>query len=365
MVYTEDKTFEPGEIIIENGKFAETASDSSEIIDGEGCFAVPGFVDVHFHGCVGADLCDASLEGIAKIAEYEASVGVTTICPASMTMPRQTLFEIMSTAAAYERKSGAKFAGINMEGPFISAAKKGAQAAQNICACDVELFRDLQKAAKGLIKLVDIAPENDGAMEFIEEVKDEVVVSLAHTTADYKTAREAFLKGATHVTHLYNAMLPFSHREPGVVGAAFDSPDCMAELICDGVHIHPAVVRATFEMFGPDRIIMISDSMCATGLDDGQYTLGGQDVYVTGNRATLKDGTIAGSATNLMDCVRTAVKEMHIPLETAVGCATVNPAKQIGIYDRCGSITPGKAGDLVLLNKDLELKAVYIDGVRV
>lgn len=363
-VFGEDKSFTPGEIRIKDGLFVETADTDTEVIDGEGCFAIPGLVDIHFHGCVGDDFCDASLEAIAHMAEYEASIGVTSICPATMTLPEEELHQIMKTAGAYQGQTGAKLVGINMEGPFISPKKKGAQAADHIRRCDVELFRKLQEESGGLIKLVDIAPENEGAMEFIDVVKDEVVVSIAHTMADYDTASEAFARGASHVTHLYNAMPPLSHRDPGVIGAARDAEECHAELICDGVHIHPSVVRATFEMFGPERMILISDSMRATGLTDGQYTLGGQDVFVKGPKATLADGTIAGSATNLMGCLKVAVQEMGIPLEDAIACATMNPAKEIGIYDRCGSIAPGKAADLVLLDQDLNVKAVYVDGKR-
>ena len=335
-----------------------------DVIDGEGCFAIPGLIDIHFHGCAGADFCDADLEGLERMEKYEASVGVTSVCPASMTVSEEELHKIMKTAAAYENKKGARLVGIHMEGPFINEAKKGAQAAENIRLCDETLYRRLQAESGNLIKLVDVAPETEGAMEFIEAVKDEVVISIAHTTADYDTAGLALEKGASHVTHLYNAMPAFSHREPGVVGAARDHKNCRVELICDGIHIHSSVVRATFAMFGADRITLISDSMRATGLEDGQYTLGGQDVYVKGTRATLKDGTIAGSVTNLMGCLKTAVLEMGIPLEDAVACATMNPAKELGIYDQCGSITPGKRADLVLLDEKLNVKAVYIDGIK-
>lgn len=228
--------------------------------------------------------------------------------------------------------------------------------------CDYEYFCQLQEAAGGLIKLVDIAPEEPGAMEFIDEVKGKVVVSLAHTASDYDTAREAIEHGASHATHLYNAMPPMNHRNPGVIGAVRDSSECHVELICDGVHIHPSVIRATYAMFGAERIILISDSMRATGLEDGEYTLGGQPVKVRGNLATLHDGTIAGSATNLMDCLRFVVREAGIPLETAVMCATANPAREIGIFDEVGSITAGKRADFILLNQNLEIVRVYIDG---
>ena len=186
-----------------------------------------------------------------------------------------------------------------------------------------------------------------------------------HTAADYDTAMEAIQHGVTHATHLYNAMPPMNHRKPGVIGAVRDSYQCHAELICDGVHIHPSVIRATFAMLGAGRIILISDSMRATGLEDGEYTLGGQPVVVKGNLATLHDGTIAGSATNLMDCLRYVVKKAGISLETAVMCATENPAKEIGIYDKVGSISVGKQADFVLIDEELNIKRVYIDGKEI
>lgn len=213
--------------------------------------------------------------------------------------------------------------------------------------------------------MVDIAPEEPGAMEFIDKAKEQVVISLAHTASDYDTAKKAIERGASHATHLYNAMPPMNHRQPGVIGAVRDSEQCHAELICDGVHVHPSVIRATFAMFGEERIILISDSMRATGLEDGEYTLGGQPVTVKGNLATLHDGTIAGSATNLMDCMRFVVKEVGLPMETAVRCATANPAREIGIYHDVGSITAGKKADFVLLDQNLDIVGVYIDGKEI
>ncbi len=360
-VFTEEKQFQQGEIAIADGVFAKEAD--GEVIDGEGCYAIPGMVDVHFHGCVGDDFCDGTEEAIAEIAKYEAAQGVTTIVPATMTLPEDTLMEISKIAGNYKATEGADLAGINMEGPFISPGKKGAQASTHIVKPDIAMFRRLQEAANGLYRLVDIAPEVDGAMEFIEELKEEVNISFAHTLADYDIAKKGYDLGANHATHLYNAMPPFSHRAPGVIGAAHDSAHCMVELITDGVHIHPSVVRTTFDMFGDDRVVLISDSMRATGMPDGEYTLGGQAVQVRGNRATLVEGgALAGSVTNLADCMRVAVKEMQIPLESAVAAATMNPAKSVGLYDKYGSITEGKVGNVVLLREDLSLKAVIQNG---
>ena len=364
-IYGEDKKFTEGDLSFTDGIFTAADENDNEIIDGKGLMAIPGLVDVHFHGCVGDDFCDAKKDAIKNMAKYEASIGVTSICPATMTLSEKELMDIMTVAGEYEYEGGAKLVGINMEGPYISSKKKGAQAGTNIRPCSVSEFKTLQEASGNLIKIVDIAPEEDGAMEFIDEMKDDVVISIAHTTADFDIADEAIRRGVSHITHLYNAMPPFTHRAPGVIGAARDHEKVHPELICDGIHIHPSVVRATFEMFGADRMILISDSMRATGLTDGKYTLGGQDVYVKGRLATLEDGTIAGSATNLMDCMKTAVNKMGIKLEDAIACASMNPAKEIGIFDKCGSIKEGKCADFVLLDEELNVKAVYVDGVHV
>ncbi len=367
-VFTEEGRFAKQDIFIKDGKFVMSAeeADGEEIIDAKECFAVPGLTDIHFHGCMGHDFCDGTREAITALAEYEASVGVTSIVPATMTLGEDTLQGICEAAAAYVKEvkndKAADLCGINMEGPFVAASKKGAQNGAYIRKPDVEMFDKLNQASGNMIKLVAIAPEVEDAMEFIKAKKDETVLSVAHTATDYDTAMEAFEKGATHVTHLYNAMNPYTHRAPGPIAAAADS-GAEVELICDGVHIHPAVVRTTFKIFGDDKVILISDSMMATGLEDGDYSLGGQAVKVVGNLATLADGTIAGSATNLMDCMRTAVQKMHIPLESAVKCAAVNSAKSVGIYDKYGSITPGKVANVVLLKKnDLALEKVILRG---
>lgn len=369
IVYTEEGKFRVGNIYIEGDHFVDSAqnvSDKSEIV-GTGCYAIPGLVDIHFHGCVGYDFCDGTREAIDAMAAYEASVGVTSIVPATMTLDEDTLLKICEAARAFRNEKAlnkrAGLWGINMEGPFVSPEKKGAQNGAYIKNPDIDMFDRLNEASGQMIKLLAIAPEEPGAMEFIEEKHNEVTISLAHTAADYDTAVRAFDKGACHVTHLYNAMNPFTHRDPGLVGAAADTQKVRVELICDGVHVHPAVVRTTFKIFGDDRIILISDSMMATGLGDGDYSLGGQAVKVKGNLATLKDGTIAGSVTNLMDCMKTAVLKMGIPMESAVKCATANPAKCVGIYESCGSITPWKKANVILLKKDdLAIKQVILEG---
>lgn len=378
-VYTPQKNFVPGVVVTRDGRIHDVllgedisvnASEDELVLDGEGSFCFPGMIDLHFHGCKGYDFCDGTKEAVEEIAKYEASIGVTAIAPATMTLPVDELCDILANGAAYRAeqqnksvKKEADLVGVNMEGPFISEAKKGAQDARNIIPCDTAVYRKFQEAADGLVKFIGIAPEEGDAVSFIEDVKGEVSVSLAHTNADYETAKKAFDAGADHAVHLYNAMPAFTHREPGVVGAVADSEHVMAEIICDGVHIHPATVRTTFKMMGEDRMILISDSMRAAGMPDGQYTLGGQDVNVKGNKATMVlDGALAGSVTTLPDCVRTVVKEMGISLETAIACATINPARSLGIDALYGSVEQGKKADLVLWDEKLQLVHVMKDG---
>ncbi len=363
-VFSDKGIFEERDIYIQDGLFVNHSD--GVVLEGADCFAIPGLTDIHFHGCVGYDFCDGTQEAISKIAAYQASNGVTSIVPATMTLNENRLEEICKAAKEYKEhshgKTEAALCGINMEGPFLSIHKKGAQNADFLHNPDIAMYHRLNELSGNMIKLVDVAPETEGAMDFIKSEKENVTISLAHTSADYDTASAAFLAGASHVTHLYNAMNPFTHRAPGLVGAAADYA-ADVELICDGVHVHPSMVRATFKLFGKDKIILISDSMMATGLTDGKYALGGQPVFVHGNKATLADGTIAGSATNLMDCMKTAVKEMKIPLETAVLCAAVNPAKCVGIYDKYGSIADGKIANVALLSKeDLSLQHVILNG---
>jgi len=359
-VFKEDGTFCERTLYMDRERICEEGD--GRVIDAEGLYAIPGLIDIHFHGCVGKDFCDGTAESIRKMAEYELSQGITSVCPATMTLPASRIAEICEAAGNYRGEEGAALRGINLEGPFISPGKKGAQKEDYIIAPDAGLLREWIRLSNGLCRLIDIAPETEGAMEFIDDVKEDIRISVAHTMADYDTAKEAFERGASHITHLYNAMPGFSHRAPGVIGAGAEQEHVFAELICDGIHVHPSAIRAAFKLYGSGRIVLISDSIEATGLSDGQYMLGGQPVTVRGNQARLADGTLAGSVTNLMNCVRFLVKTVGIPFGTAVKCAAVNPAKSIGIYDTAGSLDVGKAADIVLMDQDLEIVHVIHNG---
>lgn len=364
-VFDLERGFVERDVAFEGGLITEGSGDG-ETFDASGSYVIPGLTDLHFHGCMGEDFSDASAEGLRVMAEYELSRGVTQICPAGMTLPEEQLIKVCRTAAEHKRADvkGAELVGINLEGPFLSEAKKGAQNGAWLHAPDTGMFRRMYEASEGLVKLVSVAPELTGAIDFIKEVSRDAVVSIAHTTADYDTASEAIGAGARQITHLFNAMPAFSHRAPGVVGAAFDAPECRVELISDGVHIHPAVIRAVFKMFGAERVILISDSLRGAGMPDGQYTLGGQDIVVRAPLATLLDGTIAGSVTDLMGCLKKAVS-FGIPLHDAVRAAAVNPAKAIGIFDTYGTLETGKAANAVVLDDELNVAAVFLRGQRV
>lgn len=346
-----------GEIISDLGACDADGEDFS------GCNVLPGFIDIHIHGCNMADATDGNPDSAAKMSRWLATKGVTSFCPTTMTLPEDFLEKCFSyVAKTMGKEEGAYIHGINMEGPFISHAKKGAQAGEHIVAPNFEMLRKLNDICP--VSLVDIAPEADGADEFIEKAKDICTVSLAHTAADYATGKAAIEKGAKHATHLYNAMTCLTSREAGMVGAVLDSENVMAEIICDGIHICPATLRITFKALGEDRSVVISDSLMAAGMPDGEYMLGGQKVYKRSD-ARLADGTLAGSVTNLFE-------EFHnllgfgIPLRQAIKSVTINPAKAIGADKITGSIEVGKNADLLITSGDFkEIKAVFIKGKRV
>ena len=358
-VFQEDGSFLEQALYINDHRLVDKAEyqDDEKVIDAEGLLVLPGLVDIHSHGAAGEDFSDGNPEGLKKILQYEKRCGITSYCPTSMTFPKERLRQIFASIKGAQTEEGAKVVGINMEGPFLDPVKKGAHVEEWIAAPDAAFVRELNQDVDGLVRLVTLAPNMDGAEEFIKEMHEEVCISLGHTAADYDCASGAMKLGAHHVTHLYNAMQPFGHRAPGLIGAAMDDPECMVELICDGYHIHPSAIRAAFRMFGPERVILISDSMRATGMKNGTYELGGQEVTVKDRKAVLKDGTLAGSATNLYGCMCKAV-EFGIPLEQAIMAATANPARSIGIFDRVGSIRIGKQADLLLVSENLELKRV-------
>ena len=405
LVYTENHRFEKRDLRIVgdriNGSEADRITGSpeapaeenraaaeEEVIDAEGLYALPGLVDIHLHGAAGFDLFDADPVSIRRIAEFEAENGVTAFCPAAMTCGEEKLKEILDSAAEYGKTEGngraAELLGVRLEGPFLSPLKAGAQDPKYIRRGDTAFYREMQERCGGMIRVLDTAPEEPGNLEMIRELSKEVRISVAHTAADFETAQEAFRAGARQLTHLYNAMPGIHHRMPGPVIAALDlNAGIAAELIADGIHVHPAMVRFTFRNFGPENMILISDSMRACGLPAGQYELGGQAVTVleepvrisggedasgsTKKKAVLTDHpeTLAGSVATLYDCLRCAVLEMGIPLPDAVRAASENPARALGVYGEHGTLSAGAFADIILADKDLNIRAVILRGKKI
>ena len=366
-IFTESFQFVPGGFSVVDGKFCDVLIEKEDAIDLYGAYVIPGLIDVHNHGNSNADFSDGCYEGDVKMAHYLASVGVTSFAPATMTLPYDVIAKALAAGLQLKKnpvEGCARLLGVQMEGPFFSEKKKGAQNGEYLRLPDYDAFRKLYDDSEGLISIVDLAPELDGAAEFVAQAKQLCTVSIAHTDSDYEHAKAAIDAGVTHLTHLYNAMPPIHHRKPGVIGAASENEAVSAELICDGIHVHPSSIRMAFKLFGADRMVLISDALRCCGMPDGEYELGGQQVFLAENVARLADGTIAGSATNLFDCMRNAVR-FGISREDAVRAATWNPARQIRALDQVGAIANGKLADFVICDAALNRKAVYLGGERI
>ena len=361
-----DGRFVRGGFSVENGRFAHVLEDvPGPAEDLDGALVIPGLVDIHVHGCAGADFSDGDYAGLVRMARYLARRGVTSFAPASMTLPYDALDKAFHAAARLRREGladGARLMGIQMEGPFLSREKRGSQNPAYLRLPDWDRFLRLYDAAEGLLRIVDVAPELPGAVEFTRRASEKCRVSVAHTAAGYDQAAAVFDAGATHLTHLFNAMSGIHHRHPGPIGAASERENVTAELICDGIHVHPSAVRMAFRLF-PGRICLISDALRCCGMADGSYSLGGQEILLTGGVARLTGGAIAGSAADLYQCMRRAVS-FGIPREQAVWAATALPARVIGRESETGAIADGRAADFVICGGELEPEAVYLGGKR-
>ena len=369
-IFGSDFQFHTGAFEVKDGLFGAVLPGEvpADAIDLKGATVIPGLIEVHSHGNSGADFSDGDYEGLKAMARFYASCGVTSFAPASMTLPYEVLAKAFATGKKLKEEAPegcARIMGIQMEGPYFSYKKRGAQNPDYLKEPDFEGFKALYEGCDGLVRIVDIAPELPGAAEFVEKAKELCTVSIAHTDSDYDHAKAAIDAGVTHLTHLYNAMPGINHRNPGVIPAAVENKNVRAEIICDGLHIHPAAVRMAFSMFGGARMIIVSDSGRCAGQPDGTtFELGGQMATLTDGVARLADGTIACSATNMYQCLLNCIS-WGIPEEDVIRACTYNPACALGAQDKVGSIETGKLADFVICNADYSNRRVFIGGVEI
>ena len=369
-IFASDFQFHTGAFEVVNGRFGAVLPEEvpADAIDLEGAIVIPGMVEVHSHGNSGADFSDGDYEGLKAMARYYAECGATSFAPASMTLSYDILEKAFVNAKKLSEEAPeglSRIRGVQMEGPYFSYKKRGAQNPDYLKDPDFEGFKKLYEDCGGMIRIVDVAPELPGAAEFIAQAKDYCTVSVAHTDSDYDRAKAAFDAGATHVTHLYNAMPGINHRNPGVIPAAVENPNVQAEIICDGYHIHPSAVRLAFTMFR-NRMVLVSDSGRCAGQPEGyQFDLGGQMAEIRGGVAKLVGtDTIACSASNMWQCLVNTIS-WNVPVEEAVRAATWNPACAIGAQDEVGSIEPGKVADFLICAPDWSSKRVFLAGKEI
>ena len=339
---------------------------SIEKIDAKGNYVAPGLIDLHIHGYLGEDASDGSAEGIRKMGEGIVKNGVTAWLPTTMTVSYEELEKVfvmmrgLRTESEQADYKGAQILGINAEGPFINPSKKGAQAAEHIKPADAAFI----KKYADIIRVFTIAPEMPGNLEVIAELRrdTDLLISMGHTGATYEQAMEAVQAGVGHATHLFNAMTPLAHRDPGVVTAALGSKTVSTELIADTFHVHPGLFQLVAQIKG-DKLVLITDCTRAGGLPDGEYTLGGQPIFVKGIECRLADGTIAGSVLKLNNAVGNMLRNTDLPVWQAVRMASLNPAEAIGADKEKGSLCPGKDADIILMDEDCEVYQTIVRGV--
>ncbi len=351
-----------------HGEFREFPTEGHEVVDASGFTVAPGFVDIHVHGGGGHDVMEGSPEAITAVCAAHARHGTTSLAITTMTAPREDLVRtVQCVVEAWRRGTGAAdIIGIHLEGPWINPAARGAHSAASIRKPDIAELGSLVDRSRGLVRMTTVAPELEGAREFIRVAVDMGVrVSLGHSLASFEEVRAAVRAGATHVTHAFNAMGAFHHREPGMIGAMLQADDLTTEAILDGFHLHPAVASVLYKCKGRDRLALVTDATMAADMPEGEYELGGRPVAYSRGAVRLGDGTLAGSALTLDRALRAAVEELGVPRLDAFVMASATPARIIGVYDRKGSIKEGKDADFVLVDESMQVRMTVVRGTIV
>lgn len=363
-------------LIVEHGKIGDLVSGEvideesfDQVIDADGKYLAPGFIDIHNHGNFGHDTMEGTNEAIDSMADHHLQHGVTSFLLTTMTSDLRDIKKALQKAGEYihtnrkQEKPLAQVLGVYLEGPYFSEEKKGAQPAEHLKNVSLAELQGLIEASGGTIKVVSLAPELEGAPEVINHLKSQgITVAAGHSMATYAEMKKGVDAGISLATHLYNGMRDFSHREPGIVGAVLTDDRVFAEIICDGIHLHTGAMELALRAKGKDRLVLITDAMMAAGLDDGEYELGGYAVYVTDGTARLEDGTLAGSTLTLNTAVYNMVNIVNVPLHDAVRMASLNPAQAIGISAEKGSIEWGKDADLIMFAEDLQISWAMLQG---
>ncbi len=353
---------ERGDILINKGIIADLGGDieslHAEVIDAQGMWVAPGFIDLHVHGGGGLEVMDGSYEAICTMAKVHSKGGTTAFLPSAATASHdEFIAAIDATLQGMEKGTGgAQVLGINLEGPYLNPKKRGAQRAEDVRVPDIHEFEEFWEASKGTIKLITVAPEVEGAIDFIKMVRSMGVrISVGHSDATFEEAINSFEAGVSHVTHTFNGMSGLHHREPGLAGAALLHPSVMAELIADGVHIHPKMMELFFKVKGREGICLVTDAISGMGLPDGIHTLAGERVIVDEGVCRIEDGTLAGSTLTMSKAVKNMIRLVGVSLQDAIRMATLNPAMAIGIEAQKGDLKPGMDGDIVILDENLDV----------
>ncbi len=358
-------------LIIKKDKIEDIVEDKDinlkefkKVVDGQSLYLAPGFVDIHNHGNSGFDVMDATEEALDKIGAYHISNGVTSYLGTVITSSYENISNAIENIVSYKSKDDkANLIGIHLEGPFFNRLKKGAQPEEYIVSPNIGKIKKILDESKGNLKMLSLAPELAGSMELINLLKEnDIIVAMAHSNGKYKDIKKAIDNGVTVATHLYNGMRNFTHREPGIIGASLTDERVYCEIIYDRFHLHDIAVKIALKMKGYDKIILVSDAMRAAGLEDGEYDLGGQKVFVIDKLPKLKSGSIAGSTLDLQRAVYNMIYYLQVPIKEAVKMASLNPAKAINMDKDIGSIEIRKNADLILFDENIDIKQVFIGG---